>query len=78
MIDEHKSLSEKFIKKWFWLYFFSFIVAPIWYIIKIIISNELTVEEVWIVYSVISLVTLLSSFNDLGLTESLNYFLQNI
>lgn len=75
MIDEHKSLSEKFIKKWFWLYLFSFIIAPIWYIIKIIISNELTVEEVWIVYSVISLVTLFWSFNDFWLTESLNYFL---
>lgn len=57
-------MSEKFIKKWFWLYLFSFIIAPIWYIIKIIISNELTVEEVWIVYSVISLVTLFWSFND--------------
>lgn len=75
MIDEHKSLSEKFIKKWFWLYLFSFIIAPIWYIIKIIISNELTVEEVWIIYWVMSLIMLLSSFNDLWLTESLNYFL---
>ncbi|MDD4151161.1 MAG: oligosaccharide flippase family protein [Candidatus Gracilibacteria bacterium] len=75
MIDEYKSLSEKFIKKGFWLYLFSFIIAPIGYIIKIIISNELSVEEVGIIYSVMSLVTLLSSFNDFGLTESLNYFL---
>lgn len=75
MIDEHKSLSEKFIKKWFWLYMFSFVIAPIGYIIKIIISNELSVAEVWIIYSVMSLIMLLSSFNDLWLTESLNYFL---
>lgn len=75
MIDEHASLSEKFIKKWFWLYMFSFVIAPIGYIIKIIISNELTVEEVWVIYWVISLIMLLSSFNDLWLTESLNYFL---
>lgn len=75
MIDEHKSLSEKFIKKWFWLYLFSFIIAPLWYIVKIIVSNQLTVEEVWIVYWVMSLITLISSFNDLWLTESLNYFL---
>ncbi|MDD5213254.1 MAG: oligosaccharide flippase family protein [Candidatus Gracilibacteria bacterium] len=75
MIDEHKSLSEKFIKKGFWLYLFSFIIAPIGYIVKIIISNELTVEEVGVIYGVMSLIMLLSSFNDLGLTESLNYFL---
>lgn len=75
MIEQHWSLAEKFIKKWFWLYIFSFIIAPIWYIIKIIVSAELTVEEVWIVYGVISMITLLSSFNDFWLTESLNYFL---
>lgn len=74
MIDEHKSLSEKFIKKGFWLYIFSFIIWPIWYIIKIIISNEITVWELGILYWIISLVTLLSTYNDLGFTESLKYF----
>lgn len=75
MIEQHKSLSEKFLKKWFWLYFFTFLTAPIWYIIKIIISWDLSVEEVWVLYWVISLVTLISSYNDFWLTESLNYFL---
>ena len=75
MIDQHKTLSEKFLKKGFWLYIFSFIIAPIWYIIKIIISNELSVTEVGILYWVISLITLVSAFNDFGMTESLNYFL---
>ncbi|PZM83942.1 hypothetical protein DLH72_03030 [Candidatus Gracilibacteria bacterium] len=74
MIDEHKSLSEKFIKKGFWLYIFSFIIGPIGYIIKIIISNEITVGELGILYGIISLVTLLSTYNDLGFTESLKYF----
>ena len=46
MIDVHSSLSEKFLKKGFWLYFFAFIIAPIGYLIKIILSNELKVEEV--------------------------------
>ena len=75
MIEQHKTLSEKFLKKGFWLYLFSFIIAPIWYIIKIIISNELSVTEVWILYWIISLITLVSAFNDFGMTESLNYFL---
>lgn len=74
MIEEHWSLAEKFIKKGFWLYLFSFIIGPIWYIIKIIISWELTVSEVWILYWVISLITLVSAYNDLWLTDSLNFF----
>lgn len=75
MIDQHESLSEKFLKKGFWLYLFSFIIAPIWYIIKIIISWELTVSEVWILYWIISLVTLISAYNDLWMTESLKHFI---
>ena len=75
MIDQHDSLAEKFIKKWFWLYLFSFIVAPLWYIVKIIISWELEVREVWILYWVMSLMVLLSSFNDLWMAESLNKFI---
>jgi O-antigen/teichoic acid export membrane protein len=75
MIDQHKTLAEKFLKKWFWLYLFSFIIAPIWYIIKIIISEELTVSEVGILYGIISLITLLWAFNDFWMTESLNKFI---
>ncbi len=75
MIDNYKTLSERFIKKGFWLYLFSFIIAPIGYIIKIIISNELSVSEVWILYWIISLITLLSSLNDFWMTQSLSFFL---
>jgi hypothetical protein len=50
MIDQHSSLAEKFLKKGFWLYLFSFIIAPIGYVIKIVISGELTVSEVGILY----------------------------
>ncbi len=75
MIDQHASLSEKFLKKGFWLYLFSFIIAPIWYIIKIIISSELTVSEIGILYGVISLIAMLSSYNDLWMNESLKYFI---
>lgn len=75
MIDQHNSLAEKFIKKGFWLYLFSFIIAPMGYIIKIIISWELTVSEVGILYGIISLVTLLSAYNDVWMTESLKHFI---
>jgi len=74
MIEQHNSLAEKFLHKWFWLYVFSFIIAPIWYIIKIILSQELNVDEIWIIYWVMSLMVLLTSFNDLWMTESLNKF----
>ena len=75
MIEQHNSLSEQFIKKWFWLYLFSFIVAPLWYLVKIIISWDLSVEEIGIIYWVMSLMTLVWSFNDFWLTESLNKFI---
>jgi len=44
------------------------------YVIKIIVSWELSVEEVWILYWIISLMTLLASYNDLWMTESLKHF----
>jgi len=75
MIEQHNSLSEKFLKKGFWLYLFSFIIAPFWYIIKIIVSQELAVEDIWIIYWVMSLMILLSSFNDFWMSESLNKFI---
>lgn len=75
MIDQHNSLAEKFLRKGFWLYLFSFIIGPIWYTVKIIISSELTVSEVWILYWIISLMNLLSAYNDLWMTESLNHFI---
>lgn len=75
MIDQHNSLAEKFIKKWTWLYIFSFIISPIWYIIKIILSWELSVDEIWIIYWILSLMMILSSFNDLWMSESFNKFI---
>ena len=74
---KNESLGQKLIKKWFWLYFFSYLSAPILYIIRLIISNspDVSVAEFWVLYGVISLITLLYTYNDLWLTESLQYFL---
>jgi len=68
-------LGQKLIKKWFWLYFFMMITAPVGYIIKVIVSNTLSVSDVWIFYSVLGFVGLVSIYHDLGLTEALQYFL---
>lgn len=75
MLNTKETLSEKFIKRWVWLYVFSFLAWPIGYIIKIIYSHDLSVSEIWTLYWVISLVSLLTVYHDLWLTESLNFFL---
>ena len=75
MLNSSETLTEKFIKRGAWLYFFAFITGPVGYIVKIILSHDLSVEEIGILYGIISLITLLSTYHDLGLTESLNYFL---
>ncbi len=75
MLSSQESLAEKFVNKWFWLYFFTFLIWPLGYIIKVIISRDLSVEEVGILYGIISFVSLLSAYNDLGCTESMSYFL---
>jgi len=72
---QDETLTEKLVKRWFWLYVFSFLIAPTGYIIKLLISNDLSVAEVWVIYSIIWLIGILSNYNDLGFTESLQYFL---
>lgn len=74
MIDSHSSLAEKFLKKWFWLLGLSFLIWPIGYLVKITISSELSVEEVGILYWIISLITILIGYNDFWITESLKFF----
>lgn len=74
MIEKYSTISETLLKKWFWLYFFSFIIAPIGYIIKIVISGDVSVSDLWIIYGIISLVTIISAFSDFGVTESLKHF----
>lgn len=77
LAPKQQDLTKKIVKKWFWLYFFWYLSAPIWYLIRVIISNspEVSVSDFWVFYSVISLITILYTYNDLWLTESLQYFL---
>ena len=72
---QDQPLGHKLIKKWFWLYFFMLLTAPVGYITKVLISNTLSVEDVWIFYSVFGLVMLFTSYHDMWLTEALQYYL---
>ncbi|MEF2175243.1 MAG: oligosaccharide flippase family protein [Candidatus Absconditabacteria bacterium] len=69
------TLSKKLIKNGFWLYLFTILSAPTGYIIRVIISNDLTVSDVGIIYTILGFVTLLSAYNDFGLTETLKFYL---
>ena len=72
---EQESLSKKLIKKWFRAYIFIIFTAPLSYLLRLIASNTLSVSDIWIFYWVLSMIVLLYSYNDLGLTESMQYFL---
>ncbi len=74
-ILQEETLSHKLISKWFRAYIFVIFTAPLSYLIRLVWSNTLSVADVWIFYWVLSLVALLYSYNDLWLTESLQYFL---
>ena len=56
MINHSESLAEKFIRKGFWLYLFSFLVGPLGYVVKIILSHDLSVEEIGLLYGILSFV----------------------
>jgi hypothetical protein len=71
-------LWEKLIKKGFWFYFFSFLIAPAGYIIKVLISNSVSVADVGVLYSIVCLITFLNVYNDLGLLKVFNIFYQDI
>ena len=71
---KEETLQHKLISKWSTLVLLSLLIAPAGYIIRAIISNDLTVEEVGIFYSVLGLVSILLAYSGLGLNDSLKYF----
>ena len=74
-ILQEETLSHKLINKWFRAYVFAIFTAPLWYFLRLLASNTLSVADVWIFYWVLSLIWILYTYNDLGLTESMQYFL---
>lgn len=71
-------LGQKLIKKSFWLYFFTAIILPTGYLVRVMISQSLSVEEVGLLYTIIGFIGMLSSYNDLGLTGALIYFIPKL
>lgn len=57
--------------------FFSYLAVPFGYLTRLLISNspDVSVADFGVMYSIISLVTFLYTYNDLWLTESLHFFL---
>jgi O-antigen/teichoic acid export membrane protein len=74
-IQQDIPLKDKLIKKGFWLYLFAFLIAPTGYIIKLIAARTMDPEDIGLFYAILGLIGVVSSYNDLGLTESLQYFL---
>jgi O-antigen/teichoic acid export membrane protein len=71
------NLGHTLIQKSLWIYLFTLIWAPAWYLNRIIISADLSVAEVWILYSIIGLMGLIVMYNDLWFKESMTFFLPN-
>lgn len=72
---KEETLAKKLITKGSLVYVFSFLIAPTGYFVRVLASNTLSVENVGIFYSIIGLIGILAAYNDLGLTEALQYFL---
>ena len=62
------------LKQTFWVYLFAYLAAPLAYLIRILYARSFTVEEFGLIYSIIGIIGLISIFNDLGFTETLNYY----
>jgi O-antigen/teichoic acid export membrane protein len=63
------------LRKNIWIYFFSFIIAPLGYITKILMTRTVSVEDYGVFTAVMGFVMILGAYNDFGMTDSLNYFL---
>lgn len=62
------------IKNTFWIYFITFLIAPMQYIVRILIAKNLPLEQVWLVYAMLGLTWILAIYNDLGFREAIWYF----
>lgn len=72
-LDHH--LSQKWvIKNTFWIYLVTFLIAPMQYIIRILVAEHLPLEQVGMFYSLLWLTGILAIYNDLWFREAIGYF----
>lgn len=74
-LESNDNLGDKIISKSLGQYVFFFLLAPSGYIIKLLLTNALSVSDFGLLYAIINLMGLISIYNDLGLTECLQYFI---
>lgn len=68
-------LKKRVLTAAFWTYLFVFIAVPLGLLIRLMYARALSPEEFGLFYAAFGFLTFLSIFNDLGLSESLVYFL---
>ena len=64
-----------FFKKIFWVYFFVFLIAPLGYLIRLLYSRTLDLAEFGLIYAILSFLSFISVFNNLGMSQSLIYYI---
>jgi stage V sporulation protein B len=74
-LETNHHLWNKLLRKSFWQYAFFLFLAPAGYIIKLLLTNALSVEDVWLLYWIINILGLISMYNDLWLSDCLQYFI---
>lgn len=68
-------MQNKLFQKFSRVYLLMILSAPLGYLIRIFLARNLSVEEYGLFYALLAFITLLGSFNDLGMNYSLAYFL---
>lgn len=71
---EYRLTQQGIIKNTFWMYFITFLIAPMQYIVRILIAKNLPLQEVGLVYAMLGLTGILAIYNDLGFREAIWYF----
>ncbi len=64
MLNTQESLTKKFINRGMWIYLFTFLSAPLGYIIRITLTHDLSPEAIGMIYGSIGLLTLLGTYTD--------------
>jgi O-antigen/teichoic acid export membrane protein len=69
------SLTKRVYKGGAVILFFTLLTAPIGYVVRIMYSHVLSIQDYGLFYAVLSLLSIFNNYNDLGLGSSLVYFI---